>query len=343
MAKRRSVIDLDTALKDIFRSRVFDFGTHIEMTLPVDSSGMLLPSQVKFNISAKLGDKPILFKLGSVASEWWVNGSCHHPNDPCVEVNNGKVQQKLYKDENGFPHRIGGAAEVTRVTNDEGDVYEEFWKISPGINHRTDGGPACTTVQYENDKDLKVWSKFLDRECQVAIPRNELTKRFGNTWKDRFRDQKPVKHVSKRTLEWFDNGNPKREDNNPTSVSDFDSFEIIQMSNLLNMKTTTLTGTKEYRWMDEEGRLSRHNGPAVIKLYMVEEVVEGGKTISYNYEEMATEWHYNGTHIDSDGVHKWLNANDIKLQYEENIWDVMFTPEDEFCFISDFLSRIVPS
>lgn len=340
MAKRRSVIDLDTALKDIFRSRVFDFGTHIEMTLPVDASGMLLPSQVKFNISAKLGGKPILFRYDNTTQEWWVNGACHHPSDPCVVVNNKKVQQRLYKDENGFPHREGGAAEVTRVTSDEGDVYEEFWKISPGINHRTDGGPACTTVQYENDKDLKVWSKFLDRECKVSIPRNALTKRFSNTWKDRFWDHKPVRYVSKRLLEWFENGNPKRANDEPTSFSDFDSFEIIQMSNTLNMKTTTLTGTKEYRWVNEEGKLSRHNGPAIIKLYMVEEVVEGERTISFNYEDMETEWHYNGIKIASAKVYDWLINNDINLQYGENVWEVMLTPEDEFCFISDFLSRI---
>lgn len=339
MAHRKSILDSDTALKDIFRSRIFDFGSHLEITLP-DDAPPKLPAQVKFNISAKFGSKPVLFNYNSGwTREWWINGACHHPHDPCVIVGGGQVQQKLYKDENGYPHREDGAAEITRVTNSDGDVYEEFWKISPGIKHRTDGGPASIMVHYENDCNLKVWEDFLSRESRVVIPRAPLQERFSKTWKNRYKDQRPVKHVRKRIQEWFAHGKPERKGDLYTTCGDYDTFEIVQMTNNFNMKIISLTATKEFKWQDENGKLSRHNGPAIIKLYMVEEVNQNG-SVSMGFEDYVVEWYHEGIRLPDEDVVNWMVSNNIKMTGGDSILEKTLSPEDEFCFISDFISRV---
>ncbi len=323
----RDFESFNRTLEVLNQAEIIDLVTHLEIRLTPKQWKLFSHGKERSisasNLSMQFG-KPIrLCTKGSTAEMWWTNGVCHNPYGPSEHVVNSSGYMVKYTDENGFPHRVDGPA--IEVLSGNNLVSE--WRIRPGHLHRV-GGPALTVTEFDSQI---TWGEM----CK-----NRTVNGFYGLRQDAFSQNQPIRVFKKRAFEWRQNARPCREDNLATSVYDEGLHSIITVSPVLVPTVHSLIVKRVYTWHDEDGDISRDDGPAIVTLTNVVQK-EHGMDGFIDYSGFYVEWWYKGTRIDIFDLDKWRKKHGVELHKRAPIERSAFVrPDDAFCFLTDFLPTI---
>lgn len=305
---------------------IHDRVTHLEIMVDDQSWNAGEPYAFAMSQLSMQFPRPILFINGSrTSSTWWTNGARHNPNGPSHVINVSGNDFIRYTDPNGMPHREDGPAIISNIDN----KYIEEWRISPGKVHRV-GGPATIMLQCA-DPHIKTWG-----DCQKL----EDARWLG--WKPhRFKMEQSVQHYTRSEQNWDQHGRPKREDKLAHRICDDGTFIITIITPTLIPYTYTFIRKREYRWFDENGRLDRSDGPAMVHVYNMRMEDFGNEHVSLAYSSTDSRWYHKGALLDERNRKAWMKKHGIKLREGPPIEHGAFLNEDdEFCFITDYLSHV---
>ena len=309
----------------LLRSRISDLGSHLRITVAPEEDNAKdgkLSHLTKSTLSMNAG-KPVMFVLdGGARTEFWTKGFLYNPCGPAVHIRTQNRESTHYNDSDGISHRIDGPAEAVYVLDSGGELYEEYWREHGGM-HR-DVEPASTRIAR---------SKSEHRKWDDIIATHEWDQYLGA-----FPKNTPIKYSTAIDKEWFKHGEPYRNGDLPSVVHETGVVEVMQLSELLGMKTTKLCIRREYTWRIDGHVRSRANGPAVVKLFGAYDVTKNGKLVEQSFEDIQIEWYFNGDKISNGRIDAWVKENDIKIGEAPYVTTPYFaTPEDEVCFITEFL------
>ncbi len=305
-----------------------DLNTHLRITVAPEEDNAKdgkLSQLSKSTLSAN-HDKPVLFVLdGGARQEWWTKGFPYCPWDAAVRIRTPNREIVHYNDSGGGAHRLDGPAQITYVLDPREERYEELW-IQNGKKHRTDG-PAITIINRPKGDTPGTWG--------------ETVKHHGiELHASRFSSMTPVKYSTFIDQYWHRDDEPFN-GNNATDIQETGVIEVTQLGTLLGTKTTKFVVRREYNWKNADGKLSRDNGPAVIKLLGLLEVNTNGKITSMTYDDIGFWWYYNGTPIKNQFIDQWIESNGIKIGEAPYVDNSYFaSAEDETCFLVDIISGL---
>jgi len=302
-----------------------DLGSHLRIIVAPEEDNAkdgTLSQLTKSTFSMNAG-KPVMFVLnGGGRTEFWTKGYLHCPWDAAVRIRTPNREIYHHNDSDGVSHRIGGPAESSYVLDSGTEQYEEIWRIN-GDRHREDG-PAYTMILRKPNKET--WGGV------VSI-------HDWNQYFDKFPNATPVNYTAVKDTVWSRNGLTYRSDRKPTVLQDTGIVEVMQISELLGIRTTRLCVRQEFNWMNDKGELSRVDGPAVVKLFGSYEVTENGIVVESAYESMTMDWWFDGQPFKDAYINEWMKENNIVPDNAPYINNSFFSnSEDEVCFIMDVLS-----
>ena len=308
-----------------------DLGSHLRIIVAPEEDNAkdgTLSQLTKSTFSMNAG-KPVMFVLdGGARTEFWTKGFSHCPWDAAVRIRTPKRESYHYFDSDGIGHRIGGPAESSYVLDSGMEQYEEIWRVN-GNRHREDG-PAYTSI-LRAKPNKETWGG--------VVTLHDWDQYFG-----KFPDSTPVKYTTSIDTAWCRDGLSYRANKKPAVVQETGVVEVMQISELLGVKTTRLCVRQEFNWMNEKGNLSRGDGPAVIKLLGSYEVTENGKVVESTYESMIANWWFDGQPFKDAFIDGWMKENNIVPGNAPYINNSFFAnSEDEVCFIMDVLSDQIPN
>ena len=310
----------------LLRSRMSDLGSHLRVTVAPEEDNAKdgkLSQLTKSTFSINAG-KPVMFVLdGGARTEFWTKGFLYNPWGPAVHIRTQNRESTHYNDSDGISHRIDGPAETTYMLDTGIEVYEEFWRVN-GDTHREDE-PASTRISRTTSKH-RMWGDI--------ITTHEWKHFLGV-----FPSDTPIKYAISNDQGWFTNSVPYRKGGLPTSVHETGVVEVMQISELLGLKTTKLCIRREYVWRNENHEISRSSGPAVVKVLGAYDITKNGKIVEQSFESVITKWYYNGEQIKNERIDAWVKENDANVGEAPYVNNPYFSsPEDEVCFIMDVLS-----
>lgn len=318
---------LDNSLRVLTeRAIIRDRITHLEIAIDEDDWGN--GDNYAFtmaNLSMQFS-RPILFtNRNRTTNVWWTNGARFNPNGPSIRISISGNMYEKYTNENGMTHREDGPA----VVKDMDGKYMEEWMVSPGKLHRVDG-PA--SIHLDNaSPHFKPWKDCLKLEDA----------RWFRWVPKRFQEEQPVQHYVNRQQDWFQHGRPKRGNKLPTSIYDQGVFIVTIITPTLIPYTYTYIRRREYRWLDEDGRLDRSDGPAIVCVNNLKMEDFGHEQLSLRYSNSSTRWYYKGSSLNEYKREEWMKKNGIKLIDGLPVEKSAFVKEDdEFCFLADYLPHV---
>ncbi len=293
---------------------VKDLGSH----LLIDTSAKTITTLARSTFSKRVANTPILFQSSykdEVYQEWWFNGCCHNPHGPAITHKNDLETRITHLDKKGFEHNANGPSSI--VVSE--DIYEESWKVSPGIHHREGDLPASTNTYYYTKHQLH----------DVPIILQNMMPGL------------PKRYIRERTRSWMKHGHPYRSDGGPTEIGDHVSVDATEIINTYDIRIHRFTLEKVFLWYDDSGNFNRTNGPAVITLHEVNESVINNVIEQTRYKSFTTQWWYKGKKIPDENIKGWMRIHKVMPIEGAPINNSVFTSdEDEFCFYTDVLSKV---
>lgn len=295
-----------------------------------------LSTQFKQMVSFQF-KRPVQFIFQSqdgTSIEWWTNGRKHNPFGATSQLDTKYARSEDYYNKFGNLHRIDGPARTEHVY---GVSYNEDW-INNGILHRDDG-PASINTRY-GDPNQATWAEFRG----YGYP-SQLTSDYKGDahWsgKTAANNNRIGTIINSRQKLWFDRGNCHNE-NSWAVQRDSMCFEYIEIIQPMNLLRTTRCAHRELRWYDQDEKLHRLDGPAILKLNNVQELEKDGKILPWKYDSWSAEWYVRGMAIPTLNVINWAKKNHI-LMHNEPCYDhsVFRDSDGELCFITDFIKQHV--
>ena len=296
--------------------------SHLDVFLNgVDAPEALVAS----NFSMQAG-KPVCFRSRH-GCQWWTDGIRYNPDGPSEEIFTETIHTVRYTDSHGFPHREGGPA----VRHYHRGYYVEEWLIHPGMLHRTDG-PAKIELS-EHNPVVMTWGEFAQEDGFRYCGMSHFS----------FEKDTKVRYYDHRAMVWMVHGRPKHGKNGYTTIRDENVAIVTEITPSLITKVWTIIGTREYLWENEDGELSRTDGPAKIRMHGIAQNEMGGQKGKMEFVDSSWTWYHNGRSIDHSDIDEWLEKHKIKLVKSPPVEKSAFeNPDDEFCFMTDLLTDYEP-
>ena len=319
-----------TALAALENARITRTESHIEIYMDIPSK--MFPDVLRTKVS-KTYDLPVVFVTGiGTEREWWTNGVTYNPfGGPSLSVSNIHERKTIYTDSNGLEVNDNGGPAVQ--IHKYGVQFIEEWIINGAktpVTHRA-GGPAYTRFEHETP-NKQTWLEFtLSRSDIDASPK------FLNPG-----DQVTV--FREKEFSWHKNGKCYNDGNSYTHREDYAIAEYTKIeTKCFDMLQRIYTARRELSWRNEEGALHRVDGPAIIKLWHIEETQKttAGKLMKgvIRHKAWNVQWVVNGKTISTKRVLDWCRKNRVVVR-DGPCFDhsVFVKAEDELCFITDFLN-----
>jgi len=303
-----------------------DLGTHLRIIVAPEEDNAkdgTLSQLTKSTFSMNTG-KPVMFVLnGGARTEFWTKGYLHCPWDAAVRIRTPNRETYHYNDSDGVSHHIGGPAECSYSLDSGMERFEEFWRVD-GKQHREDGPSSTSILRAKPNKET--WGGI-------------ITLHDWDQYFDKFPNSTPVKYTTSIDTAWCRDGKPYRGNKQPSLIQETGVVEVMQISELLGLKTTRLCVRQEFNWKNDNDELSRSDGPAIVKLLGSFEVTKNGRVVESSYESIITSWYFEGRAFKDDYINSWITENNITPGNAPYINNSFFsTNEDEVCFIMDVLS-----
>ncbi len=265
----------------------------------------------------------LIFQSGteSTVIEWWVNGVHYNPFGPA------KVSEGLngYEETHHLPDgSLGRNDGPAFVSNQFGVQFVERWTPGKSQLHRV-GGPALSEIDY-GDPATDTWANFSRRL---------------NFQKVGLSDDNQGTVIKRRELSWYQRGKCRNDDGwaKQMDFTVFERFEVVQPMGI--MRTAYVT-QRELRWYDENEKLHRVDGPAIIKMKNVREIEKDGKMAKWQCESHEGQWYVRGSEIPKYEILKWAKKNHIPLLSEPCYDRSAFMHTDgELCFITDLAKEFL--
>ena len=322
-----------TAIAALESARITRTESHIEIYLDIPSK--MLPDVLRAKASKRY-DLPVVFVTGiGTEREWWTNGILYNPfGGPAISVSNLQEQKNIYHDSEGNEANNNGGPAVQE--HKYGVMFIEEWILSDqkrSVNHR-EGGPAYTRFEYESP-NKQTWLEFTI-SCNDINAATDVSPKFLNPG-----DQVTV--FREKEFSWYKHGKYYNDGKTYTHREDGNIAVHTRIEpKQLDMLQRIYTVERLLMWRNERGVLHRVEGPAVIKLYHVEEtqrITEGKiKKGAIKYKTWKVQWMVNGEEISTKRVLDWCRNNRVVLRDGPCFDQSAFVrAEDELCFITDFL------
>lgn len=304
-------------LEPLERATVNFTGTHVTVLFRDRDR---TSTQFKQMVSFQLG-RPVKFVFQSkegTRTEWWTNGVAYNALGPAI-VDDSKVgYEEHHHLEDGS---LGCPYGPAHIKDTFGVSYVEKWTPGNSVYHRDDGGPASIEIDYGEPHQC-TWAEFagqMDWDGNTSANANAV----GTV-------------IKRREQTWYHKGKCTREGSWSKQL-DTTCFERFEVRPPMNIMRTVRVARRELRWYDENEKLHRTDGPAVLKMNMVREVEKDGTMALIQCQSWSGEWYLRGNEIPSLDLTRWIRENHI-LVWNEPCFDksVFRTDDGELCFITDF-------
>jgi hypothetical protein len=285
----------------------------------------IITSQFKAGISFR-SSVPVQFIFQTSEKtqiEWWVNGVCFNPHGAAIVVDSATMHVEEYHNSRGAEARSDGPSSIRHTYRKH---YEERWQGLDFVVHR-DGGPARTSITYGTPPEM-VWQNW------GWLNNTELVSDKHKTY---FGDSETVTNIAKREFSWYQKG--KRPSKSWAWQMDNGIAEGIRVSSALSLSRTTVISHRQLEWYDEDEKLHRTDGPAMVRLEKVKEVEKDKKQAPWKYETWTAGWYIHGKHIPEFDIINWARKNQIKMWTGIPCYDrsAFRDTAGEFCFLTDMV------
>ncbi len=273
-------------------------------------------TQFKQMVSFQMG-KPVQFiwnHRDGTRIQWVDQGGTFNPHGPAIVDESPQRYEETHNLQSGQLGRKGGPAYIQHAF---GVSYVERWTPGGNMLHRVEG-PALVEIDY-GDPNKMSWERFT-KELDIKSKMN--TRQEGTV-------------IKRREKTWYRHGKCTNEDT-WAKQSDFTVFEWFEVMPPMSIMRTTFVAQRELRWYDEEERIHRLDGPAILKMTNVIEIEKDGTKTAWQCEKWSGEWYVRGTLIPSLTILQWAKKHGVPMHNEACYDKSAFKGSDgELCFITD--------
>lgn len=288
---------LERAVAFLKNATLEEFPDYVRITKLLETRQLDTPIIHEYlsTISLTIQTKPIKFvfhdRNGNRGFHWYFQGAEHNPYSGPSTI---MYRQDEFRErwlQHGLYHREDGPSLIETSNY----LHSETWYVVRDgklMHHRVDG-PARINRFYSNTKTGK-WSDYRHHNGSTA---NVFSETDSLTFADL------------EELHYYENGRIR---NGIGSIESQNFAEKIEMvgSDIVRIRysQTTVFG------FNINHRLSRIDGPAVIKLHGYTQTFRNGTCVNSHYSSYSPFWHLNGNHIPMLELTEWARQAGITLR-----------------------------